>query len=346
MVKVVIKGVKAVRKTGGRKGDRVLYYWRRPGYKLRRLPDDPNTPAFISLVIQWNAEADASAGFGGPLPGSFSELVSAYRASPDFEELAPKTRHGYGYWLDILDKRFGRFPVSGIDREVVYRLRDSMAATPFKANAIVSTLRMLLNFGIDRGTVTSNPALRPKRLRTKPRRAVWSLEAEAAFLAAASPTMALGYKIAAYTAQRPSDVLAMAWSQYDGEVIRLRQQKTDELVEVTCHVDLRAALDAAPRRGVLMLLTARGHAFKTLYFARLWRQTRERAGVDGLQFRDLRRTAMVRMAEAGATAIEIAGVSGHLIDSTQRILEAYIPRSAAMAKAAIIKLEQSKKVKE
>lgn len=63
------------------------------------------------------------------------------------------------------------------------------------------------------------------------------------------------------------------------------------------------------------------------------------AGLEGLQFRDIRRTAMVRMAEAGATAIEIAGVSGHAIDHTQRILETYIPRSAAMGRAAILKLE-------
>jgi len=52
---------------------------------------------------------------------------------------------------------------------------------------------------------------------------------------------------------------------------------------------------------------------------------------------------MVRMAEAGATAIEIAAISGHAIDQTQRILETYIPRSAAMGRAAIIKLEGGKR---
>ena len=46
---------------------------------------------------------------------------------------------------------------------------------------------------------------------------------------------------------------------------------------------------------------------------------------------------MVRMAEAGCTVPEIAAVSGHTIEQTQRILETYIPRTVTMAEAAIVK---------
>ena len=48
---------------------------------------------------------------------------------------------------------------------------------------------------------------------------------------------------------------------------------------------------------------------------------------------------MVRLAEAGASAILIASVSGHDIQQTQRILETCIPRNSAMARAAIDMLE-------
>ena len=342
MVEARLKWVKKVHKRGGRKGDRTLYYWRRPGTPLRRLPDDPNDPQFIRQVIDWNAEADAAAKEPGPVYGSFAHLVDLYKRSPDFQKLADETQKGYGYWLSMLEARYGDLPVRGITRQVVYRLRDSMVETPYKANAVIRVLRLLLNFAVDRGLIKTNPAARPKQLKVASRRQVWSLDAEKTFLEKADETMKLTYMLAAYTAQRQADILAMTWAQYDGEVIRLRQRKTGVLVEVPCHRDLRAALDGAKRRGTVILTTSTGRAWKAPHFRHAWKKAVVEAGIEGLQFRDLRRTAMVRMAEAGATAIEIAAVSGHTIDQTQRILEAYIPRSAAMGRAAIIKLEGKK----
>jgi hypothetical protein len=51
---------------------------------------------------------------------------------------------------------------------------------------------------------------------------------------------------------------------------------------------------------------------------------------------------MIRMAEAGATVPQIASVSGHAIDHTQRILETYLPRNAELAKAAIARWSEHK----
>ena len=44
---------------GGRKGDRVLWYWQRRGFPLRRLHDDPTSPEFVALVNHLNDEAEA-----------------------------------------------------------------------------------------------------------------------------------------------------------------------------------------------------------------------------------------------------------------------------------------------
>ena len=62
-------------------------------------------------------------------------------------------------------------------------------------------------------------------------------------------------------------------------------------------------------------------------------------GLEHLQTRDLRRTAVVKMAEAGATIPEISAVTGHSVDRTQQIIEHYLPRSVEMARAGIAKLE-------
>ncbi len=50
----------------------------------------------------------------------------------------------------------------------------------------------------------------------------------------------------------------------------------------------------------------------------------------------------MRLAEAGASVPEIAAVTGHSIERTTQILEVYVPRTRAMAVAAIEKLERKR----
>lgn len=53
------------------------------------------------------------------------------------------------------------------------------------------------------------------------------------------------------------------------------------------------------------------------------------------QRRDLRRTGIVRLAEAGATTPQIASISGHGIDYCQRIIDTYLPRRTEVAIAGM-----------
>ena len=59
------------------------------------------------------------------------------------------------------------------------------------------------------------------------------------------------------------------------------------------------------------------------------------------QRRDLRRTGIVRLAEAGATVPQIAALSGHSIDYCQRILGTYLPRRTEVALGGIETWERS-----
>jgi integrase len=72
-------------------------------------------------------------------------------------------------------------------------------------------------------------------------------------------------------------------------------------------------------------------------FAKGYSKAEVRAELDNRhrQRRDLRRTAIVRMAEAGATTPQIAAVSGHSIDTCQKILDVYLPRRSEVALGAI-----------
>ena len=53
------------------------------------------------------------------------------------------------------------------------------------------------------------------------------------------------------------------------------------------------------------------------------------------QRRDIRRTGIVRLAEAGATTPQIAAISGHSIDYCQKIIDTYLPRRTEVALGGI-----------
>ena len=155
--------------------------------------------------------------------------------------------------------------------------------------------------------------------------------------------MTTAFLLLQFTAQRPTDVLRMAWPQYSGSAIRLRQQKTGALLDIPVHPLLRDHLDGMPRSASTLTIVAfRGRPVNYQRFNERYRRIADRAEIDA-QARDLRRTAMLRMAEAGATVPQIASVSGHSIEATQRILETYLPRNRDLAEIAITRLAEYKK---
>lgn len=55
-----------------------------------------------------------------------------------------------------------------------------------------------------------------------------------------------------------------------------------------------------------------------------------------LQFRDLRRTAVVRLGELGLEDQLIAAITGHKLETVKKILEVYMPRTTKMAARAVV----------
>jgi len=161
--------------------------------------------------------------------------------------------------------------------------------------------------------------------------------------------MRIALALLRFTAQRANDCLGMERQRYDGVKIELRQEKTDLLIWVPAHKELRAILDAhlASYDGDHLVPGERGEKMPYSSFIRWFGEIRAVAATTlpppppgephliEKQPRDFRRTAMVRMAEAGALVQDIAAVSGHSIDQTQTILETYIPRTYRMAQNAI-----------
>lgn len=313
------------------------WYWQRKGHKLTRLPEDLGQR--ITMAYALNADADGATDI---IIDSVEWVITKYRASDYFLKLKPHSVRVYSRWLNEIEAMWGKLPAAAITRRVVMEFRDSIESRSMRHHAM-AVLNQVMRLAMDYGLITVNPAIKARVGGATARSQVWSDEQAQTLLKAADGGFWLGVQLLRYTGQRPSDVLAMTWPQYDGTDITLTQIKTGKNLILPCHSELRAILDNYDRKGVVMCLTARGTPFAEHGLAQKFIPLRKELGLEGLQLRDFRRTAAVKLAEAGCEIAEIAAITGHSIDRTTSILAVYLPTNRKMAANAIIKLEQHQK---
>jgi len=273
------------------------FYHRRTGQLLGRERDGMTLDEAIARREELDGEVRV-----GPRPGSFGELAMLYLGSPSFQKLAAKTRKEYRAHIDLLRDMWEGVPITGITRKAVRALHAQYQDRPWQGNAVIRTLRLVLNYGIRKlelPGLPTNPADHPELYETRPRDQVWSQAQIDAFLSAAIDDwrMRLAIALLLYTVQRPADMLSLTtpqmWVGEDGRAwIRLRQAKTGAGVDVPCHgtlaaeIERAAAADAQERRTtldarridtVLLLASPTGRPWSYRNFARTWDRVRRRA---------------------------------------------------------------------
>ena len=110
----------------------------------------------------------------GPKRGTFGAVILAYKASPEWNDLALKSRSERTRNLSVIEEAWGKLAVSGLEARHVLELRDQYAATPAAANNIVRSLSSMLSWSIPRGWRAHNPCTRDQK--AEDRRRVRALE--------------------------------------------------------------------------------------------------------------------------------------------------------------------------
>jgi Phage integrase family len=342
------------------KGGYALYSWqparalRLLGFNTRRLAERSNRlEDAIVEAERLNRELDSWRKGQGELivePGGLPWLIKVYRSTELYTGLAERTQRSYDQGIALLEawsKERDNPPVSGLQTRHVRELLDTIDR-PAMRHLGYRTLRLLLSFAVAEGHIERNPArgLRIKGLR--PREIYWTVDQVELFNRAAHrsgrPSLALAGHLAVNLGQREGDVLRLAWSQYEAGSFTLRQQKTGRLISIPATAELREVLAAATRKSpIIVIAETTGQPYREDHFRHEFARIRGVAGLPAsLRFMDLRRTAVVRLAEAGCSIPEIAAVTGHTIDRTAHILEVYLPRTAPMARAAVARLDQAR----
>lgn len=331
-------------------GKLAVYYLLRGVGPLKPLPGDEDedfSPGSPALLRAYLAAVDAPR--KARTAGTFQSISDAWEKSPAFVRLAPRTKLDYLAAKDRIDAKWGTYPLEVIeDSKIRPRFldwRDEMGKrSPRQADAVFGVLRLILEWGRDRGLIGLNHATRPKKLYKADRSdKLWLPKHLEAFRAVASPEMRLALELALWTGQRQSDLLRVGWSSYDGQRLTLRQGKRRRKVDMPVAAPLRAILDNTKRTALTILTAPNGKPWradpKPTHFQHHWRAATLASGLDGLHFHDLRGTTCTLLAEAGATPSEIAAMLGWTVSTVNHMLDTYQAMTATLSDSAVAKLE-------
>lgn len=300
------------------------------------------------LNAQWDALQ--TEGPSGPISGTMAWLILEHQRSDEFKGRAKASNEEVLRACKIIAERFGKYQVAAIERRHVKKFYKDQreAGSLHRANMLLKWLRYLLFEAIDAGLIRTNPAAKMRTTGTPPRSVIWTDKEIAAVEGAAASqgraSVALAVRLACDLGQRQGDLLRLPWSAYDGQRITLKQSKTGAAVSVAVLPELKARLDAMPRKSPLMVVSEKtGRPYKKLQFNRLFRAACGKIGIAEKQFRDLRRSAVVRLTEAGCTPQEVAAITGWKISTSIRMVDTYTPVNTTMADNAVAKLGEHRK---
>jgi integrase len=341
-MRVRLKGINRRRKVLSDGTVKTYYYAWKGGPALA---GEPGTPEFVQSYM------DAHGRDRPQMLDHLSTILDAYLDSSAFQGLAPRTADDYRRYIEVIGREFADLPLAALgDRRTRSEFmvwRDRVAQRSRRAADYGwSVLARVLSWALDRGLIEANPCEKGGRVYRGTRvDQVWSDADEAAFLAIASPQMRLAFMMALWTGQRQGDILRLTWTAYDGHSIRLKQSKTGVKVTVPTGAPLKAILDTTPRRAPQIVTNEDGRPFTSSGFRASFRAAQARAGITDLTFHDLRGTAVTRLAIAGATEMEIAAITGHVISEVRSILDRhYLSRTTELGENAIRKLEKRTKM--
>ncbi len=250
-------------------------------------------------------------------PFSFRVLIGSYRDSSRYRQLSDRSKKDYSDVMDLIGEWLGEMDASRYPRPEVIRMRDENARRPRRANYCVQVMSILMEHAIDLGWRNDNPAKSVKKLKGQGGYRPWRVNEIEAYRAAADQLGLLIFELHMGTGQRPGDVTAMRWSDYDGHEICVIQSKTGAELWIPPTDRLRQVLDEAKMEanGSTILANQRGEPLTYHQMARSFRKSRTAAGIDGVSFHGLRKNATITLAEAGCSNAEIKAITGHTTDA-------------------------------
>jgi hypothetical protein len=319
------------------------YYFRRAGKTYGSLPGPIGSHEFNAAYAGFLDEKPK----GQPRSGAktFGRLVTDFYGSVEFANLRPSSKASYRSVLEPLAAKYGARMATDMPPEMVRKIYQEIGSTrPGLANLARAVLSVVMKYAISAGWRKDNPVVGLKRYKLGSHHS-WT-DTQLATYEARWPLGTperLAYAVLLYTVQRGGDAVKMNRAALLAGGTAVKQQKTGAELFIPFHPELVIAIKAMPANGLTILGDKDGRPISRMTLTKLIKGAVEAAGLDpACKAHGLRKAAMRRMAELGATGKELASMSGHkTLDEVENYTRAADQRG--LAESAITKLQKPKK---
>lgn len=284
---------------------------------------------------------------------TFSSVIDAYLDSPKFLGLTDGTQQQYRRYLLVANlSDIGAMPADQVRPKHIQAFLDSMSDRPGAQNSAYTALKVLESFAAGPRELLPYPIMTGVEIvgitgGHKP----WTESQIATAIEHARPDIARAITLGAWTGQRISDLIKMAWTDIQEDNGRLGihviQKKTGRELWIPLTRQLEEALAAWERRPAPLLLRADGARWNRGDLGMAWAHERERnpklADCRGLVFHGLRASACVRLRRLGASEAEIGAMVGMSIKMVSRYCRFADQKVDAMAAVHYLDGNQGRK---
>ncbi|TGV06372.1 integrase [Alcaligenaceae bacterium 429] len=209
------------------------------------------------------------------------------------EKVAPSTRKQYQYCERILKEMFAEFTPEQVTHGSVVQMLDVWRHSPATANRLLTVLKQIFQWALDREIVDRNPCESVKRLTTESRDRLITQDEFDKIHAAAPDWLQVVMDLCYYTGQRIGDVLTIRYADITEEGIYFEQQKTGKKLTVGWSEGLQATIERAALitknpSSEFIVPTYKGTARRHTNVWRFFKESAAKAGVENVTLHDLR----------------------------------------------------------
>lgn len=350
-VRKMLPGVHRVRVTVASGRAEYWYAWRGgPRILAVKAKSDAELDAMLPAHVPAATEAWKKAVKPPPAPDLLDSLITAFLASPDFANLAPRSKADLQRCLIPVRAKWATLPIEALKaegmRKAILDWRDSYGKTPKTADAYMGALGRVLSWAMKRGDITVNPIEKAPRIYSANRaERIWTRADLAKLLTGQPRPFQRAVLLAAHTGLRLGDLVELTWGEVGEDAITVATNKSGErtIAVVPITAKARAILDQIGRKDLgCVLVHSRGEPWTEWGLQTAMQRAKVKAGIKGLRFHDLRGTAATNFIRGGLTPQDVAGILGWETKRVKTIARRYVT-SEAVAAGMLERLRQNRR---